>query len=134
MEELKLERISDDDITRSLAEEWKVDIKDIPQKAVFKWFYIIAKKQLQADQQVVDKLKAEITSKDKGIELLNASIKCFESAIEEYKQEKKEIFTTTKSIICGLCYRLNPQHKDMDYGKGCKHCKEIDDIERKLNI
>ena len=61
MEELKLERISDDDITRSLAEEWKVDIKDIPQKAVFKWFYIIAKKQLQADQQVVDKLKAEIT-------------------------------------------------------------------------
>ena len=85
-------------------------------------------------QQVVDKLKAEITSKDKGIELLNASIKCFESAIEEYKQEKKEIFTTTKSIICGLCYRLNPQHKDMDYGKGCKHCKEIDDIERKLNI
>jgi chromosome segregation ATPase len=128
MEELKLERISDETILKTIepriivgTDNWNTTIS-------------LLDAQLQADQQVVDKLKAEITSKDKGIELLNASIKCFESAIEEYKQEKKEIFTTTKSIICGLCYRLNPQHKDMDYGKGCKHCKEIDDIERKLNI
>lgn len=30
-------------------------------------------------------------------------------------------------IICPMCYRLNPQHATMDYGKGCHSCRERED-------
>lgn len=29
-----------------------------------------------------------------------------------------------EEVICPMCYRLNPQHKTMDYGKGCHSCEE----------
>ncbi len=27
-------------------------------------------------------------------------------------------------MICPMCYRLNPQHKSMDYGAGCHWCQD----------
>jgi len=32
-----------------------------------------------------------------------------------------------EEIVCPMCYRLNPQHADMDYGKGCHWCQEKED-------
>jgi hypothetical protein len=32
-----------------------------------------------------------------------------------------------EEVICPMCYRLNPQHKTMDYGKGCHSCEERED-------
>ncbi len=28
------------------------------------------------------------------------------------------------SVICPMCYRLNPQHATADHGVGCKSCAE----------
>jgi len=45
--------------------------------------------------------------------------------MEEQKQEAvRKVF---EEIVCPMCYRLNPQHADMDYGKGCHWCQEKED-------
>jgi len=42
--------------------------------------------------------------------------------IEEAKRQRS--YDLFEEIICPLCYRLNPQHADMDNGKGCHYCQE----------
>jgi hypothetical protein len=37
------------------------------------------------------------------------------------KDSLRKLFDT---LICPMCYRLNPQHATMDNGKGCHSCKD----------
>jgi len=50
-------------------------------------------------------------------------------ADEKLREEKvKEILDNfIDKFACPMCYRLNPQHKSMDYGKGCHWCQDKED-------
>ena len=38
--------------------------------------------------------------------------------------EKETAKLLFREFICPMCYRLNPQHADADYGVGCKNCAD----------
>ncbi len=42
-------------------------------------------------------------------------------------RHKQEIVSLWDEVICPMCYRLNPQHADMDDGKGCHWCQDRED-------
>lgn len=48
--------------------------------------------------------------------------------VEARRTAKKQVACALfEEIICPMCYRLNPQHATMDYGKGCHYCQERED-------
>lgn len=58
---------------------------------------------------------------------LNLSIDEILSCLKDKECEAKLAETARAlfdEIICPMCYRLNPQHASMDYGKGCHSCQE----------
>ena len=67
-------------------------------------------------------LKAQLAKVSSEIE--KAYARGFEQGKFESQEKIREIW---EEIICPMCYRLNPQHKSMDYGEGCHWCQEKED-------
>ncbi len=54
---------------------------------------------------------------------------CHEGEVREIEQQRNDAFENLYEaceVVCELCVRLNPNHKD------CRHCDELDDLRKPI--
>jgi hypothetical protein len=72
-----------------------------------------------SDEEIIDLVEAwGITGTYRAFYIAEAQL----SACQRVMRDTiREIYN---EVICPMCYRLNPQHATMDFGKACHSCEE----------